>query len=63
MSRSFNERSIPNQQGRRQEMKTKRHGHKIARRMPLESSRVELKLAYIKLELDRETKQKGLKYG
>lgn len=58
MSRSKNERSVPMQRGRKQEMLVKRRSHKRIRRMPIETHSDELKRVGFREQLDRETKQR-----
>jgi len=60
MSRSKNERSVPNMRGRHGEMKAKRRSHKIARKLSFDTSNFELNMAYVSVTLDRETKQKDV---
>lgn len=57
MSRSYNERSIPQGRGRRGEMKAKRLSHRRARQ---NEDIYTLKYSTLNVLLDRETKQKDV---
>ena len=60
MSRTHNERSVPNARGRKGEKKGKRRGHKRARGIPLNDDLTSVKFTYSGEVLDRETKQKDI---
>ena len=59
MSRSHNERSVPQVRGRRQESNGKRLAHKRMRQMSLDVGIEALKVAGKSVTLDRETRRSG----
>ena len=60
MSRSYNERSVPNSRGRRGEMKAKRRTHKKARKLALDADFDQIKNEYVSEMIDRETRQSNV---
>jgi len=59
MSRTHNERSIPNARGRKGELKSKRRSHRSARGMSDIEDIGTAKHKYAREYIDRETKQKN----
>lgn len=62
MSRTHNERSVPNARGRKGEMKTKRRSHRRARGIVDIEDIATIKYMSSKELLDRETKQRNTGY-
>jgi hypothetical protein len=53
MSRSRNESSVPNQRGRKQNLKVKRLGSKRVRNLPIETDELTIKRVKKSVKLDK----------